>query len=150
MRCHLKAKYPGVMNCVKGNLISFIRITGRINTFMNQRLKSFIMQTFSSIKDFKKELVNNPQLQQDFKTDPVQAAEKISERPLDTDVWIYRMVVFALGGTILAIIIGVISLISSGKITEDKNVPTILTAIGSAAIGALAGLLAPSPRSVKE
>lgn len=28
---------------------------------------------------------------------------------------------------------------------EDKNVPTILTALGSAAVGALAGLLAPSP-----
>ncbi len=107
------------------------------------------MQSFESIKEFKNELRTNPQLQQEFKADPIQAAEKISERPLDTDVWIYRMVVFSLGATILAIIIGVISLISSGKISEDKNVPTILTAIGSAAIGALAGLLAPSPRVTK-
>lgn len=107
------------------------------------------MQAFESIKDFKKELKSNPQLQQEFKTDPIQAAEKISERPLDWDVWIYRMVVFSLGATILAIVIGVIYLISTSMIKEDKNVPTILTAIGSAAIGALAGLLAPSPKSVK-
>lgn len=109
------------------------------------------MQTFSSINDLKKELVSNTDLQEKFKVDPVQAAKDIQEkRPLDTDVWIYRMVVFSLGATILSIIIGVIILISSGKISEDKNVPTILTAIGSAAIGALAGLLAPSPRTVKE
>ena len=68
------------------------------------------------------------------------------QNPLNTDAWIYRIVVLALGATVLAIIIGVILLMASGKITDDKAVPTILTAIGSAAIGALAGLLAPSPR----
>jgi uncharacterized integral membrane protein len=105
------------------------------------------MQSFTSINEFKKELSQNTDLQEKFKSDPVQAAKEIKERgPLDTDVWIYRMVVFALGVTILVIIIGVVALISTNKITEDKNVPTILTAIGSAAIGALAGLLAPSPR----
>src|SRR4051794_21063828 len=105
------------------------------------------MEAYASLTEFKKDLVNNMQLQQEFKADPVQAVEKIKERPLDTDVWIYRMVVFALGATILTIIIGIVILMGSGNIKEDKNVPTILTAIGSAAIGALAGLLAPSPKS---
>jgi Trk-type K+ transport system membrane component len=107
------------------------------------------MEAFTSIKEFKRELANNPQLQQEFKSDPVQAAEKIKERPLDTDVWIYRIVVFALGATILSIIIGIIVLIGSDQINDDHGVPTILTAIGSAAIGALAGLLAPSPTNPK-
>lgn len=104
------------------------------------------MQAFTTINDFKNELASNTELQQKFKEDPVQAAKEIRQNPLDTDVWIYRIVVSALGFTILAIILGVIILISTDKITEDKNVPTILTAIGSAAIGALAGLLAPSPK----
>ena len=105
--------------------------------------------SIKSISDFKNELKENPLMQEEFKKDPVEAVEKIKENPLDYDVWIYRMVVFSLGATILAIIIGVIFLIGSGKISDDKNVPTILTAIGSAAIGALAGLLAPSPKTAK-
>lgn len=107
------------------------------------------MQTdFKTFGDFKKELITNPQLQEDFKNNPVEAVKKIEqESPLDSDVWIYRIVVFSLGATILSIIIGVIILISTSHIQDDKNVPTILTAIGSAAIGALAGLLAPSPKN---
>ena len=96
--------------------------------------------------EFKKELEMNEELQKQFKADPVKAIDQFEQKsPLATDVWIYRIVVLALGITILSIIIGVLFLIASGKISEDKNVPTILTAIGSAAIGALAGLLAPQP-----
>lgn len=103
---------------------------------------------FKNVSEFKKELVSNPELQQQFKDDPVKAAEQIKQKsPLETDPWIYRIIVLALGITILSIIIGVIVLIGAGKISDDKGVPTILTAIGSAAIGALAGLLAPPPKS---
>ena len=107
------------------------------------------MQAFNSINDFKKELTRNTDLQEKFKSNPIEAVKEIQESPLDTDVWIYRMVVFALGATILSIIVGIIILIGTNQIEEDKNVPTILTAIGSAAIGALAGLLAPSPKSTR-
>lgn len=97
--------------------------------------------------DFKKELVSSPQLQAQFKTDPVAAVNNIpQENPLQTDKWIYRIIVLSLGVSIIAIIIGVMILMGSGKITNDQGVPTILTAIGSAAIGALAGLLAPAPK----
>jgi hypothetical protein len=97
--------------------------------------------------DFKKELVASPDLQNKFKQDPLNAVQQFqAESPLTSDKWIYRIVVLALGITILSIIIGVIVLIGVGKISEDKTVPTILTAIGSAAIGALAGLLAPTPK----
>lgn len=103
---------------------------------------------FTNVSEFKKELVSNRDLQQQFKDDPVKAAEQIKQKnPLETDPWIYRIIVLALGITILSIIIGVIVLIGTGKISDDKGVPTILTAIGSAAIGALAGLLAPPPKS---
>ncbi len=103
------------------------------------------MKTFD---EFKNELVSNSALQDQFKQDPVKAVQQIQQKnPLDTDNWIYRIIVLSLGITIISIIIGVIVLIGSGKISDDKGVPTILTAIGSAAIGALAGLLAPQPKS---
>ena len=100
-----------------------------------------------SFDEFKKELVTNSDLQKQFQDNPVNAVQQFQQKnPLETDTWIYRIIVLAMGLTILTIIVGVIVLIFNGKITDDKTVPTIFTAIGSAAIGALAGLLAPSPR----
>ncbi len=101
-----------------------------------------------SFDEFKSELISSPRLQSQFKEDPVSAVQEFQQsNPLSTDKWIYRIIVLALGITIITIIIGVIVLIGSGKITDDKGVPTILTAIGSAALGAMAGLLAPPPKS---
>jgi hypothetical protein len=104
--------------------------------------------TFSNIQDFKTSLISNPELQQQFRTDPVEAAKNINETPLDSDTWIYRIVVLSLGLSIMAIIIGILLLMGSGNITDGK-IPTVLTSLGSAAIGALAGLLAPSPKIKK-
>ena len=107
-----------------------------------------LMTQFKNVDEFKKELATNVELQQQFKDDPIKAADQITQKtPLETDPWIYRIIVLALGFTILFIIIGVIVLLGTGRISDDKSVPTILTAIGSAAIGALAGLLAPPPKT---
>ncbi len=98
--------------------------------------------------EFKNELESNTELQNQFKHDPLSAVQQFQQQsPLATDKWIYRIIVLSLGITIISIILGVIVLIGTGKISDDKGVPTILTAIGSAAIGALAGLLAPPPKS---
>lgn len=103
------------------------------------------IKTFNEFKD---ELLTDPELQNQFKEDPVSAIEHFHQQnPLTTDKWIYRIIVLALGLTILSIIIGVLFLMGSKIITDDTKVPTILTAIGSAAIGALAGLLAPPPKN---
>lgn len=102
-------------------------------------------KTFKNLKDFKQKMLEDPQLQHEFQQDPINAVRQVKERPLETDKWIYRIVVITLGLTILAIVFGTIALIFTGRISEDKNIPTIVTAIGSAAIGALAGLLAPTP-----
>ena len=75
---------------------------------------------------------------------PVEAVKRAVAGPLTWDVWIYRMVVLALGLTVLLALIGAVVLAILGKTT-----PEILIALGSAAVGALAGLLAPSP-SAKE
>jgi predicted phage tail protein len=60
--------------------------------------------------------------------------------PLQSDRWIYRIVVGALALSLISSIIGAVYL----KAT-DKDIPDILTALGAGALGGLAGLLAPTP-----
>ncbi len=61
--------------------------------------------------------------------------------PLEFDAWIYRAVVIFLG--LLAIIAVFGALYTTAA---NKTLPESVVALGSTAVGALAGLLAPSPR----
>ena len=61
--------------------------------------------------------------------------------PLQTDRWVYRLVVSFLGLTLIGTVAG--GFIITGKFAQAM--PEGLVALGSAAVGALAGLLAPSP-----
>lgn len=56
------------------------------------------------------------------------------------DKWLYRIVVMVLGLTVIASVVGAIALAMTGQST-----PEVIVALGSAAIGGLGGLLAPSP-----
>ena len=56
------------------------------------------------------------------------------------DKWLYRMVVAVLGLTVVSSVVGTLALAMAGQST-----PEVIVALGSAAIGGLAGLLAPSP-----
>jgi hypothetical protein len=71
--------------------------------------------------------------------------------PLGSDVWIYRAVVVVLGICVISTVLGGIFLVVYGKGEVKMALPDGIVAIGSAAVGALAGLLAPSrnrlPRS---
>lgn len=65
------------------------------------------------------------------------AAIKELQGPIQ-DIWVYRWVVFALG------LVGLIAIWGAIQLAFDtKEVPDALIALGSAAIGALAGLIAP-------
>ena len=68
------------------------------------------------------------------------ANQVVRELPpaLQTDLWVYRTVVSVLGLVVLAAVIGAIML---GY--HSITIPKTLTALGAAAVGALAGLLAP-------
>jgi hypothetical protein len=89
------------------------------------------------------------QLAEALRSDPALAA-RVRENPAETiaglasplqsDVWIYRLVVGALALAVLITLVGAILLALQGR-----AVPDVLLAIGSGAVGALAGLLAPSP-----
>jgi hypothetical protein len=102
-------------------------------------------RNIQSFEDFTSRVATDPQLQQDLKNDPVAALKQFTS-VRDQDPWIYRGVVYSLGLAVLVIIFGVIILMIRKEGLDDKQVPTLLTALGSAAIGALAGLLAPSPQ----
>jgi len=81
----------------------------------------------------------DPELAARVKDDPAGAIAGLAA-PLQTDVWIYRIVVGALALAILGAVGGAILLAMNGR-----TIPEVLLAIGSGAVGALAGLLAPSP-----
>ena len=83
-------------------------------------------------------------VEQEFRDNPKEAIQKYTQSQIPNTT-IYKMVVGSLGLVIVIITLGIVWRIASGDSIEDKNIPTILTALGSAAIGALAGLLAPSP-----
>jgi hypothetical protein len=65
--------------------------------------------------------------------------------PLEYDRWIYRMVVLFLGVTVVATVVGGFMMASLSTDAAQKDIPEGLIALGSAAVGALAGLLAPAP-----
>ncbi len=98
-----------------------------------------------TLAELSRAVARDPGLVDEIKKDPVAAITSLAGAPLDTDVWIYRLVVGALGLAVLSAVIGAIYLTAMGQGAEGRKVPELLVAIGSAAVGALAGLLAPSP-----
>ena len=81
-----------------------------------------------------------------LKTDPdplsiIQEAANTAEQAIwTTDKLLFRVAVGVLGALALITAIGAIILVALGKTT-----PEVLVSLGSAAVGALVGLFAPSP-----
>jgi hypothetical protein len=104
------------------------------------------------IKDAEK-LINKIEQDQNLinavKNDPVTELKRIagtlSVDAILPDTWVYRIVVISLGG-VLVIVAGSVLTLSILETTAKLDVPDILTALGSGAIGALAGLIAPTPK----
>jgi hypothetical protein len=61
------------------------------------------------------------------------------------DVWVYRIVVSAFAAVLLIAALGALLLPLSGTQVSEMS-GTLLVALTSGAVGALAGLLAPSPQ----
>ena len=81
---------------------------------------------------------DDPELQEEVRKDPVEALERLS-RPLENDYWIYRIVVGSLALSIFAVIVATTLIV----LPRTVQIPDVLVALGTGAIGALAGLLAP-------
>lgn len=90
-------------------------------------------------KDISDALASDPGLEDSMKTDPIETIRKNFKVVPDTKV--YRYVVIFLGMTVLLVIIGYFTI----PLTGLKELEPAIIALASAAIGALAGLLAPQP-----
>ena len=95
---------------------------------------------FAYVESLAAKVAADPALQQQLRENPVGTLQNLAASPLQTDPWVYRIVVAALGLAVLLAIIAAAILAGMGR-----TVPEGIIAIGSAAAGALAGLLAPSP-----
>jgi hypothetical protein len=98
-------------------------------------------------------VLNTPGVLEQVKASPEETLRKIAKEitkefpppALIGDRWIYRIVVLALGIVAIIAILGAILLSVKTPSGTTIQIPDVLTALGAAAIGALAGLLAPSP-----
>lgn len=95
-----------------------------------------------SASDIVSKLAQDPQFAADVKENPAEAISKVAAPlPLQNDSWIYRIVVGALGLIVLITIIGQVYIMAN----TEKYLTEGIIALASAAVGALSGLLAPSP-----
>jgi len=86
------------------------------------------------------EIFSEKELSEESKTSLISQLSQI-KTPLSSDPWVYRIVVISLGVSVVGTIFGGFLL----AFTSGASIPEGLIALGSAAVGALAGLLAPSP-----
>jgi hypothetical protein len=84
----------------------------------------------------------SPELQEQLKDDPVGTLKGLVQ-PLESDPWIYRIVVGSLGLSALLVVVLVFVLVVNDP---EASIPDAMVAIGSAAIAALAALLVPQNR----
>jgi hypothetical protein len=92
----------------------------------------------NSIEQIIADVTADESLQPQQKTKLLNALENLPT-PLQTDLFIYRLVVTFLGLTVIGTVAGGFIL----TFKAGAEIPQGLVALGSAAVGALAGLLAP-------
>ena len=91
-------------------------------------------------------VVKDPTRLAALKADPLPELEKLRAEAVNEvpvyfrDKWLYRIAIIVLGSLAILAAVGSIILVLGGKTT-----PEVLVALGSAAVGALVGLFAPSP-----
>jgi hypothetical protein len=105
------------------------------------------------IYDVIKYLERDSEKMEEAKNNPIKILNEIANthrfKSAIPNTLVYHILIGGLITIVLVIVIGVIiGWVKADK--SDSTVPTILTAIGSAAIGALAGILAPNPRQASE
>lgn len=106
------------------------------------------MANLRSAEELVRRVAIDQRLQSEIQADPVKGLNELAAKVIQEnqatgvpDNWIYRLVVLALGIAVVLVVVGAIAL----SFKTGSAIPELMTAIGSAAVGALAGLLAPSP-----
>jgi hypothetical protein len=102
---------------------------------------------FASVKvdELADKLKTDPAFTDEIKKDPMKALKDAKLLKGRDDPEIYRRAINALGVAVVVGISGSLVLAAGGR-----EVPAIVTSLGSAAVGALAGLLAPQAASNEE
>jgi len=99
-----------------------------------------------ALRELAARVAADPALRARFGQDPVAVLEELAAAtpPAARDRFVYRFVVIVLGALVLGVaaLAGGVALVPG---EPPRRVPEVLISLGSAAIGALAGLLAPSP-----
>jgi hypothetical protein len=99
------------------------------------------VERVESVSELAARVAEDSELERQLKEDPEGTLRRVAA-PIETDRWIYRMAVMALGATMLAVVVSALVL----KLNDSEaGIPDALVAIGSGALGALAGLMTPFP-----
>ncbi|MEZ4992667.1 MAG: hypothetical protein R2824_19750 [Saprospiraceae bacterium] len=107
------------------------------------------MRSFRNVSDMKQKVLESPELLQQLQADPTSFFQNVETTNPVYKTGVFLTVVGILGLVLLsALIIGAIITLKTYN-TEDgvMEIPDFIVMLGSTAIGALAGLLAPSPRN---
>lgn len=105
------------------------------------------MKTYRNLAEFKNDVLQSPDLLNQMKTDPGKLMEEVQQVEPIKDKTVFLTVVGILGLVLIsALVIGAIIALGTYKNAETQvEIPDFIVMLGSTAIGALAGLLAPSP-----
>jgi hypothetical protein len=103
--------------------------------------RTIVATSLRTVGQLRVRVARDQGLRDALKADPETTLAGLDAEPIP-DTWVYKIVVMSLGIVVLVCAVGAIYL---AALTPAREIPDLLIALGSAAVGALAGLLAPSP-----
>ena len=113
------------------------------------------MTKFKDINEFKEAVLTSPEIQESLKNDPLLFVKNIETKTPITIPGVFITVVVIVGLALFATLTfgGIIALDPPTKVTNEdgsislltREIPEFIIMIGSAALGALSGLLVPTP-----
>ena len=110
----------------------------------DQLERALAAKRFETVDELADGVEGDSALAERIKRDPAQALREVAlPTALDQDVWVYRITVSTLGA-LAVLALGAILWITLND--SASTVPDGIVALGSAAVGALAGLIAPATR----
>lgn len=115
------------------------------------------MKKFKNIRHLKDEILSSPEMQDNLKNDPISFFSNITpDKPPMEIHYIFIIVVVIVGLTLFSTILigGIIMLEEPAQVTDEtgsvsflyREIPEFIIMLGSTALGALTGLLVPTPR----
>ena len=110
-----------------------------------------------SFADFKNQIKSSETIKKEFVNDPIKFVDEVSDKPPIQDKGVFLKIVYIVGAALMLCIVAstIISIWSptieytnlEGRlISEKRDIDSFYVMIASASIGALAGLLVPTPK----